>query len=317
MKHAFLSLVHRRTHAADPGRILRTTSPNIADPEVEKLGAAINRLAIEVFQLTTDIERELTRMGALTPAMSADSPDDDRRASITPSLPTANGSAGIPDEALELFPSDSRPSDRPPDAAATPPQMFNRDDRPGSPTTARTAVLVATGVIGGAALLVSGLMWPGQISSRDLGTLDPTANWLEPVRLHAGAGSLWLDSSAPRVADRLVASEAVSGLRVSSLAVGAGVVERELVGQSDTFATGTSVVFWTHMIGGRPGDTIRHVWFHEGREVSSIVLPIGSPNWRTHSRHTLRPESEGEWVVELRDSEGGVLASTPFRGGSR
>ena len=178
-------------------------------------------------------------------------------------------------------------------------------------------MLVATGVIGSAALLVSGLMWPGQISSRDLGTLDPTANWLEPLRLHAGTGNVWLDSSAPRVADRLVASEAVSGLRVSSFAVGAGVVDRELVGESDTFAIGTSVVFWTHMIGGRPGDTIRHVWFHEAREASSMVLPVGSPTWRTHSRHTLTPESEGDWVVELRDSEGRVLASTQFRSVSR
>ena len=286
-------------------------------PELEKLGAEVNRLAIEVFQLTTDIERELTRMGALTGAVPSDSPDNDRRAPITPSLPTANGSAGVWDLALELFPSEIGPSERPPDAAAAPPQILPRADRPASPTTARTAVLVAIGVIGSAALLVSGLMWPGQISSRDLGTLDPTANWLEPLRLHAGTGNVWLDSSAPRVADRLVASEAVSGLRVSSFAVGAGVVDRELVGESDTFAIGTSVVFWTHMIGGRPGDTIRHVWFHEAREASSMVLPVGSPTWRTHSRHTLTPESEGDWVVELRDSEGRVLASTQFRSVSR
>ena len=103
--------------------------------------------------------------------------------------------------------------------------------------------------------------------------------------------------------------------RLSALrsAVGSDVIDREVVGRSDTFVVGTRVVFWTHVAGGRGGDTIRHVWSHDGKEVGVTVLPVESPSWRTQSRHTLVPESEGDWVVELQDSEGRTLASHQFR----
>lgn len=146
--------------------------------------------------------------------------------------------------------------------------------------------------------------------------LDLHASRREDANLGVEAGHLGTDSSVG-LADPPVAVDApASGLRVSRFATGSGVVDREVVGSSDAFAVGTSVVFWTHMTGGRPGDTIGHVWLHEGREASSIVLPIGSPNWRTHSRHTLTPGTEGDWVVELRTSEGRLLASKRFRSGA-
>jgi cytoskeletal protein RodZ len=102
-------------------------------------------------------------------------------------------------------------------------------------------------------------------------------------------------------------------LSVDRSGVGTDVVDRQLVGQSDRFAVGTRVAFWTRVTGGRPGETVRHVWIREGRLVATVALPIGSTSWRTQSQRTLAPEAEGDWVVEARDLGGRVLARHEFR----
>ena len=102
-------------------------------------------------------------------------------------------------------------------------------------------------------------------------------------------------------------------LSVSRFGLGTDVVGRELVGQSDKFRVGATVVFWTHVRDGRLGDTIRHRWFHGGRQIADVVLPVNSPSWRTHSRYTLPGGAEGDWTVELRDGQDRVLAMQSFR----
>jgi hypothetical protein len=93
------------------------------------------------------------------------------------------------------------------------------------------------------------------------------------------------------------------------------VVNRELVGRSDTFHVGTRVIFWTFVAGGRPGETIRHRWTHNGRTEGVVDLRLAGPSWRTQSRKTLVPGTEGEWVVEALDSAGRVLVRHEFRCG--
>lgn len=110
-----------------------------------------------------------------------------------------------------------------------------------------------------------------------------------------------------RVAD----TRGQSRLTVAGSGVGTGVIERQLVGQADRFAVGSKVVFWTHVRGGRAGDTIDHVWFRDGTIVGAASLAVGSPDWRTQSRRLLDPS--GVWVVEARDAEGHVLARHEFQ----
>ena len=38
------------------------------------------------------------------------------------------------------------------------------------------------------------------------------------------------------------------------------------------------------MLGGRPGDKIRHVWLHGGRSVAVAELNVNAEHWRTQSR---------------------------------
>ena len=122
------------------------------------------------------------------------------------------------------------------------------------------------------------------------------------------------DKDAWKSVDFRIAPAALAPrLAVTRSGVGTDVADQQLVGQSDMFAVGTRVAFWTHVTGGRPGDTVRHVWSHDGRTASAVDLPVGSPSWRTQSRRTLAAGAEGTWVVEARDPEGRVLARHEFR----
>ena len=101
-----------------------------------------------------------------------------------------------------------------------------------------------------------------------------------------------------------------SGLGVPEFGIGTGVRNRQLVGRSDRFTAGTAAWFWTRVDGGQRGDTIEHVWLHEGVEAARISLGVGGARWRTQSSKTLR--STGTWAVEARDAAGRVLARTEF-----
>jgi cytoskeletal protein RodZ len=107
-----------------------------------------------------------------------------------------------------------------------------------------------------------------------------------------------------------------TSISVNDSGVGTDIVNRALVGRSETFAAGTRVVFWTLVNGGHRGDTVRHVWFHRGRSVATVRLPVASASWRTHSQRVLGPGTDGEWAVEAQDEHGRVLARHAFRSGT-
>jgi nucleotide-binding universal stress UspA family protein len=90
------------------------------------------------------------------------------------------------------------------------------------------------------------------------------------------------------------------------------VESRRLVGRADRFVEGAEVSFWTRVLGGRPGDEIRHFWFHEGRVAMRADLAIGGSHWRTHSRLELPRGATGTWTVEARDLDGRILAREEF-----
>ena len=102
-----------------------------------------------------------------------------------------------------------------------------------------------------------------------------------------------------------------SSLSVAEYALGTGVENRVLQGKAERFPEGGSVYLWTKVLGGSDGDRIRHVWIHEGKEVT-VGLSIGGPSWRTWSSKALRPGSIGDWAVEVRDADGKVLARAEF-----
>lgn len=107
-------------------------------------------------------------------------------------------------------------------------------------------------------------------------------------------------------------SVAVAALEVSDHGVGTGLIDHQLVGQSDRFSEGTRVSFQTLVLGGSTGQVVRHFWFREGRQVMRADLAIGSARWRTSSRLLLPRGSAGQWAVEARSSDGRLLARDEF-----
>lgn len=104
-----------------------------------------------------------------------------------------------------------------------------------------------------------------------------------------------------------------SRLSIREHGVGKDVVDHELVGEADRFAEGKRVWYWTLIQGGTAGESIDHVWLHDGEEVSRVRLEVGGERWRTTSYKDLAPGSEGDWAVEARDEAGRLLARSEFR----
>lgn len=119
---------------------------------------------------------------------------------------------------------------------------------------------------------------------------------------------------APPVEARTSPPQAVpetsSRLRVTEWGVGRGVRNHRPIGQATEFEEGQVVWFTTRVLGGRAGETLRHVWLRDGGWVQTVKLPLGGAHWRTHSRKTLW--GTGRWTVEARDAEGNVLARASF-----
>ena len=101
-------------------------------------------------------------------------------------------------------------------------------------------------------------------------------------------------------------------LEVPELGVGTSVQNLQLQGRSERFEEGTVVWFWTRILGGQAGETVRHVWIHGGSVVGIAELRLGGPHWRTQSRRQLPAGSAGEWSVEAQDSQGRVLGTAHF-----
>lgn len=111
------------------------------------------------------------------------------------------------------------------------------------------------------------------------------------------------------------APSAEVGVQVTGLAVGRGVENRLLVGQSDRFAVDGGRL-WAHVTVKNPGPatTVTMVWRRAGKERFRTALDVGtSPAWRTWSRVTPSPKHDtGAWEVEVQDAAGTTLATVPF-----
>ena len=163
----------------------------------------------------------------------------------------------------------------------------------------------------GSLLLVAVAVWLVVISRTDSDPAVSTAQGTGFVSrdLHAEPVPELVPASEARPADPEPARHAprpASPLSIAESGVGRRVTERRLEERTDRFARGEVAWFLTQVVGGRPGESVRHVWLHGGSAVYTIELSLGGREWRTYSRATLT--REGAWAVEARDAEGRVLA---------
>ena len=162
------------------------------------------------------------------------------------------------------------------------------------------------------ALVVASFLWirfpaPPTAQPVSVGETNP------PVTAASSSESTVPGAPADPIAPTLRVERTTSpSVTIPRHGVGRGVVDHELIGEAQQFTEGTQVWFWTHVQGATLGQTIHHVWLHQGREVLNVPLRLGGPRWRTQTFKNLHPGSQGDWVVEARDDDGQVLARSAF-----
>jgi hypothetical protein len=103
------------------------------------------------------------------------------------------------------------------------------------------------------------------------------------------------------------------GTVTAEVAIGKSVASGMPVDTASTFAADVgTVVCWSRISGAEAGSKITHVWMHNG-DTSKVELNVGGSPWRTYSRKTIGSDAAGDWKVEVRDSDGKVLATKTFK----
>ena len=93
---------------------------------------------------------------------------------------------------------------------------------------------------------------------------------------------------------------------IAEAKLGTDVVDRELTGETNTFALDQKAFLWMRVTGGE-GESITVTWRH-GAEEYPVILSIGSNSWRTWSSKVLH--QSGEWSVAVTDPAGTTLYET-------
>lgn len=171
------------------------------------------------------------------------------------------------------------------------------------------AVVVLVGILGAVGWFVVGRDAPEPASTSPR-SVEPSASATKAPPEAAPRETPAAEE--PSEAFPSTADPPTDGFHVSHSGVGTGMEDRRLVGRADRFGEGTAVFFWTRVLGGEPGQVLRHFWIHEGREVEWAELAIGGSHWRTQSRFVLPEGSTGRWAAEARTTDGQVLAREEF-----
>lgn len=128
------------------------------------------------------------------------------------------------------------------------------------------------------------------------------------------AGSfLWKTASAQNENKQAPIKESAD-MKLSSLAIGTGVDNREPLGVADAFPSSTEKVICFLAVQNITEDTeVAFVWIFNGKEVlkTDLVLKKG-PRWRTRADKKLYGQ-KGDWKVEVRNAAGNVLKDVRFK----
>ncbi len=106
-------------------------------------------------------------------------------------------------------------------------------------------------------------------------------------------------------------SRASAQTKVDPLRFGTAVENREIIGESDSFAAGTERVYcWVRVSGGR-GEVLTAKWTLSEQVMAEVALDIQFDPMRTYCSKAIAG-NKGLWKVEILDSTGQVLQSGTF-----
>jgi hypothetical protein len=69
--------------------------------------------------------------------------------------------------------------------------------------------------------------------------------------------------------------------------------------------------FFTELVGFN-GQTIKHRWEYEGKEMAVVEFNVEGPRWRVHSSKNIKPEWTGIWSVTVLDQDNNPLKVSSF-----
>ncbi|MFQ3231174.1 DUF2914 domain-containing protein [Reinekea sp.] len=76
-----------------------------------------------------------------------------------------------------------------------------------------------------------------------------------------------------------------------------------------TDAMNVSPLFYFTELSNFEGTVVTHRWSFNGNQMADVTFNVGGPRWRVYSSKQLLPEWDGEWVVEVLDEVGSVVAT--------
>lgn len=71
------------------------------------------------------------------------------------------------------------------------------------------------------------------------------------------------------------------------------------------------IYFFTELVGFN-GQTIKHRWEHEGKEMAVLEFNVEGPRWRVHSSKNIKPEWTGIWSVTVLDQDNNPIKVSSF-----
>lgn len=105
------------------------------------------------------------------------------------------------------------------------------------------------------------------------------------------------------------------GISVIEAAACKSVEGRNPVGAAEKFSSniGRLYVFTKVGLDASRETSIKHVWKHNGKEVSTVTLAVKGPQWRTYSSKQIDATHKGDWRVDVETDKNEVLKSVSFK----
>ena len=134
---------------------------------------------------------------------------------------------------------------------------------------------------------------------------------LTPVLLLGLVGSLAAQDTTARPAAPPAAAAPAANVSVEAV-LARTVVDRAPQDTGSAFPDSVGTIVLWMRVTDASGQTLHHVWFHGGDQVSDVSLIVGGSPWRTWSRKTIPADAKGAWHVEIRDEAGTVIKRIDF-----
>jgi len=134
---------------------------------------------------------------------------------------------------------------------------------------------------------------------------------LTPMMLLGLVGSLAAQDTTARPAAPPAAAAPAANVSVEAV-LARTVVDRAPQDTGSAFPDSVGTIVLWMRVTDASGQTLHHVWFHGGDQVSDVSLIVGGSPWRTWSRKTIPADAKGAWHVEIRDEAGTVIKRIDF-----